>query len=83
MTSNLLRAVEKLRLATNVHNSDKDECIGRTFGRERPKNQNRRNTQALKKSLERDFLTPRTSFDGKWLDKVQQFVTQSNSVKFC
>ena len=74
MTSDLLRAVEKLHLATNVHNSGKDECIGNTFSPERHKDRNRENTQALKKGLERDLLTPRTSFDGRWLDKVQQCV---------
>lgn len=83
MTSDLLRAVEKLRLVTNLPNLDKDEFIGRTFSPESLKDQNRGNTQALKKCLERDFLTPRTSFDGRWLDKVQQCVTKSKSVRFC
>ena len=83
MTSDLLRAVEKLHLATNVHNSDKDECNGGTFDPERAKDRKGGNTQALKKDLERDILTPRTSFDGRWLDKVQQCVTQSKSVRFC
>ena len=83
MTSDLLRAVEKLQLATNVHISDKDECIGATFSSKRPKDRNKGNTQALKKGLDKDYLTPRTSFDGRWLDKVQQCVTQSRRVEFC
>ena len=82
MTSDLLRAAEKPHLATNVHNSDRDECIGAKSSPERPKDRDRGNTQALKKDLERNFLTPRTSFDGRWLDKVQQCVTQLRSVRF-
>ena len=83
MTPDLLRAVEKLHLATNVHSSDKDECIGATFIPARSKDRNREDVQALKKGLERDLLTPRISFDGRWLDRVQQCVTQSKSVRFC
>lgn len=83
MTSDLLRAVGKLHLATKVRKFDKDECNGKGFSPERRKDRNMGNTQALKKDLERDLLTPRTSFDGRWLDKVQQCVTQSKIVRFC
>ena len=83
MTSDLLCAVEKLRLASNVHNSDKDECNGGRFNSERSKARKWGSAQALKKDLERDILTPRTYFDGRWLDKVQQCVTQSKSVRVC
>ena len=77
MTSDLLRAVERLRLAVNEHDSDQDECI------REPKKRTRVDTQALKKELDSDLLTPQTSFDVGWLNKVQQCVTQPRSVNFC
>ena len=70
MTSDLLRAVEKLRVA-NDHNFDQDECID---GRQSSRNSIQRNGQTLREKLEKNFLTPQTSFDAEWLNKMQQYV---------
>lgn len=69
MTSDLLRAVERLRIVPNDHSFDQDECVD---GRQGPRNSFQRNTQTLRGELEKNFLTPQTSFDAGWLNKMQQ-----------
>ena len=77
MTSDLLHAVERLRTDVNEHHPDQDECIDNTLIQWRPRKQLTRDTHSRKKELEKDFLTPQTSFDVKWLDKVQQYVVHA------
>lgn len=72
MTSELLRAVERLRVGVNEQYLDQDVCSAGTFRPERPEKPTKGHNQALKNELERDFLTPQTSFDGGWLNKIQQ-----------
>lgn len=81
MTSDLLRAVERLRIVANDRDLDQDECIDSTFGRQRPRNPTQRDTQTLREELEKNFLTPPTSFDAEWLNKLQQYVVQSRMVR--
>ena len=79
MTSDLLRAVERLRV--NEHDFDQDECIDGILSQQRPKKRTKRDTHALKKQLENDFLKPQTSFDAQWLNRLQQYVVQSRGVR--
>lgn len=72
MTSDLLHAVERLRIDVNEHQLDQGECIDNTPIQWRPRKRLTRDTHFRKKELEKDFLTPQTSFDAKWLDKIQQ-----------
>ncbi|KAF6221727.1 hypothetical protein HO133_001695 [Letharia lupina] len=72
MTSDLWRAVERLRMSANEHDFDRDMCIDGTLFQQRPRKRTKIDTQALKRELEKDFLTPQTSFDVEWLDKLQQ-----------
>lgn len=81
MTSELLHAVERLRIRANEYDFDQDACIDATLSQIRPKKRIKRDTQALKKELEKDFLTPQTSFDAEWLNKIQQYVVQSRGVR--
>ena len=74
MTSDLLLAVERLRIDVNKHHLDQGECIDSTLTQWRPRKRLTRDTHVRKKELEKDFLTPQTSFDVKWLDKIQQYV---------
>lgn len=76
MTPDLLLAVERLRIA-NVHKMDESEGIDDILSQPRPKKRIQRDHQAVKKELERTILTPQTSFDGEWLNKLQQYVVQS------
>ena len=77
MTSNLLHAVERLRINVNLHQLDQGECIDNTLIQWRPRKRLTRDTHFRKKELEKDFLTPQTSFDAKWLDKIQQYVVHA------
>ena len=81
MTSELLRAVERLRIRANEHNFEQDACIDATLSQIRPKQRIKKNTQALKNELEKDCLTPQTSFDAEWLNKIQQYVVRSKGVR--
>ncbi len=81
MTSELLRAVERLRIGVNVNEVDQDGCVDGTLSQQRPKKRTKRDTQTLKKDLEKDFLTPQTSFDAEWLNEIQQYVIQSRGIR--
>ena len=83
MTSDLLRTLERLPAGANNHILDHAECIGGTLGRRRSKKQGKGDTQALKKELEKNFLTPQTSLDVGWLNKIQQYVTQPRDLEAC
>ena len=77
MTSDLLHAVERLRIDVNEHHLDQREYIDNPLIQWRPRKRLTRDTHFRKKELEKDFLTPQTSFDVKWLDKVQQYVVHA------
>lgn len=81
MTSDLLRAVERLRVGANEHEVDQDKCVVDTLGQQRPRKQTTRGAQALKKELQKKFLTPQTSFDEEWLNRIQQYVVRSRGVR--
>lgn len=72
MTSKLLRAVEKLRIGVNERHFDQDEYISGTRSQQMPRKRTKGDIQPLKQELEKDFLTPQTSFDVAWLNKLQQ-----------
>lgn len=72
MTPGLLRAVERLRIGANEHDFDQDERIDGVLSQHRPRKRTKRDSHALKKQLEKDFLAPQMSFDAEWLNKMQQ-----------
>lgn len=74
MTPGLLRAVERLRIGANEHDFDQDERIDGVLSQHRPRKRTKRDSHALKKQLEKDFLAPQMSFDAEWLNKMQQYV---------
>ena len=77
MPSDLLHAVERLRIDVNKHHLGQGECIDNTLTQWRPRKRLTRYIHSRKKELEKDFLTPQTSFEVKWLDKVQQYVVHA------
>ena len=83
MTSDLVRAVERLRIGANEHTSDQDEGVRGVLRRQKRQKRTKGDTQALKEELDKDFLTPQTSFDAGWLDEIQQYVTQQKAVRSC
>ena len=70
MSSELLRAVERLHLDTG--NSDQDDCIDDRLGQQMPRKRVKGDPDTLKKELEEAFLTPPPYFGPEWLDKLQQ-----------
>ena len=65
-----------LRNGASDHDPDEDECVNCTHTQQISKKRSKGNIQILKKELENDYLTPRTSFDSQWLNKLQQYVAQ-------
>ena len=79
MTSDLLRAVQRLRIGKNEHRPDQDECIRGFHSQQRLTKQIEGHIQALKTVLERNLLTPQTSFDAGWLNQFQKYVAHSEA----
>lgn len=74
MTSDLLRAVERLHIVADDRDLDQDVCIDVKLDGQSPRKPSQRDAQTLKEELEHNFLTPQTSFDVEWLNKMQQYV---------
>lgn len=74
MTSELLRAVERLHIVADDRDLDQDEYIDGRLSRQSPRKPSQRDAQTLREELEQNFLTPQTSFDAEWLNKMQQYV---------
>ena len=72
MTSDLLRAVQRLRIGINEHHPDQDECIGGLHSQQRLTKQTKGDARTLKTDLERKLLAPRTSIDAGWINQCQE-----------
>ena len=70
MSSDLLRAVERLHL--DASNSDQDDGIDDKLTQQIPRKRIKRDREALEKELEDKFLSPPISFGPEWLNKLQQ-----------
>ncbi len=77
MASDLLRAVEVLRIGPNKHDSDQNDCVAGTQGQQKLRRRAEGDGKKLKEEMGKDFLTPQTSFDARWLDKLQQYAAKS------
>ena len=67
MTDTLADSLERLHLA-----SENQECIDEILDEAKPRKRVRISPEAIKANLERDFLTPSTTFSPAWLDRLQQ-----------
>lgn len=72
MTSDLLHAVERLRMSKGEEGLGEDDCIDDELDLQRPRKRIKQDHKALKTGLEIDFLSPPTSFRPEWLNKLQQ-----------
>ena len=79
MTSELLRAVERLHIVADDRDLDQNEYIDGRLSRRSPRKPSQRDAQTLREELEKNFLTPQTSFDDEWLNKMQQYVIVQDS----
>jgi antiviral helicase SKI2 len=69
MASTLDESLEKLTLVSqNTQDLDIDEILDQV----KPRKRFRPSPEEVKANLERDFLTPSTTFSPKWLDRLQQ-----------
>lgn len=75
MTSELLEAVEKVRIDADEGILG-EECIDDVLHNQRPKKRTKRDREALKRELEKQFLTPPRSFGPEWLNRLQQYVAK-------
>ena len=69
MASSLIDAVERLHLGSDQNDF---ETIDDLLNAERPRKKRRKSLESVKGELEESFLTPPTSFDVDWLNKLQQ-----------
>lgn len=83
MTSELLHAVEKLRLSRSEEGIGEDDCIDDVdeLDQQRPKKRTKQDHEALKTDLEAKFLSPPTAFRPEWLNKLQQYVTMERAIE--
>ena len=72
MSTELIEAVERLRLRSDDAESRHDGCIDDILDENRPRKRKRPNVPEIKEQLEHDFLTPPTVFGPDWLNKFQQ-----------
>ncbi len=75
MGTDLLNAVKGLQIK-DEDDKDRDFSIDDILTKSRPRKRSRRAPEALKRNLEEAFLTPPTSFNSEWLNKLQQYVGQ-------
>ena len=72
MDEDLLQAVEKLHLVSEKAKASVGACIDSRLFEARPRTRKRATTDELKARLQKDFLTPPTTFGPEWLNRFQQ-----------
>ena len=68
MAESLSESLSKLKLGSEALDRDIDDILGEA----RPRKRSRPSPEEVKAKLERDFLTPSTTFSPTWLDRLQQ-----------
>lgn len=79
MASDLSRAVERLHVGVGLQ---EDECVDDILSLPRPWKKIKRDSEALKKELEQQFMTPPLSLGENWLNKLQQYVRGKPSMTY-
>ncbi|OCK83338.1 antiviral helicase [Lepidopterella palustris CBS 459.81] len=68
----LADALAKVHLAADSIGTEDPNWIDSILDVQRPRKRSKQTKDALKRDLEKDFLTPSTSFNTKWLNELQQ-----------
>ena len=68
MGDSLVNSLQQLRLASDNLEQNIDDILNEA----RPRKRSRPSPEAVKAKLEKDFLTPSTTFSPVWLDRLQQ-----------
>lgn len=72
MTSELAQILEDVRIRATTVGDGKDDWIDHILDEQRPRKISRLSPDRLRNELRNDFLTPPTTFDPEWLNKLQQ-----------
>lgn len=72
MSNPLLSAVQKLRIDAENPVTVDESLTDDELNQPRPVKKRRKSTETMKRELERDFLTPPTTFGTEWLNRLQQ-----------
>jgi antiviral helicase SKI2 len=70
--ADLALALEQVHLASAGIGANSDDWLDSILEEQRPRKKTKISKDALKQSLEEDFLTPSTSFSTQWLNELQQ-----------
>ncbi|KAI9721090.1 MAG: hypothetical protein M1812_002571 [Candelaria pacifica] len=70
MADDLPALLAKIHVQTEAKN--KDSCIDDILHEQRPLKRSRLSEDQLRQTIERDFLSPTTTFSSEWLNKLQQ-----------
>ncbi|KAF2084998.1 antiviral helicase [Saccharata proteae CBS 121410] len=70
--NDLIPALERVQIAAESARADDAAWLDSILDEQRPRKRTRRTKSEIKTSLEQEFLTPSTSFDTRWLNKLQQ-----------
>lgn len=80
MQPELLNAIQRLS-EDGVLSHERGTCIDEFLTTPKPKDQCLKSPNALKRRLEKSFLTPPASLSAEWLDKLQEYVPSLLSVE--
>ena len=72
MSQDLIEAVERLHVSSYIRGLEEDSPIDDILNKSHPRPKRSDTNEEIKARIEEDFLTPPTSFDPEWLDKLQQ-----------
>ena len=72
MAESLISALERVHLAASSSDGTADDWIDHILEQQLPRKRVKQDREELRRQLEKDYLTPSTSFSREWLNKLQQ-----------
>ena len=72
MSQDLIEAVGRLHVSSHIQGLEEDSSIDDILNKPHPRPKRSNTNEEIKARIEKDFLTPPTSFDPEWLNKLQQ-----------
>ena len=76
MASQLVHAVERLRISQENSTTELENIIDNKLQEYRARKKQHRSPAEMKAVLEEEFLSPPTAFGPEWLNKFQQYVVR-------
>jgi antiviral helicase SKI2 len=72
MAKSLLYALESLQLGSPASGDLADDWIDHVLEEQRPRKRVKQDEEQFKRHLEKNYLTPSSSFSPEWLNRLQQ-----------